>query len=95
MVLLQIPVIVVANAWVSGFSIGHIGVSSKLSGGLMPRTMCRDPICTVAEVWCCSEHYLWLFDSGFLLEAHTAMSYSVSRCVRPWIKFTLEYPFKC
>ena len=21
-------------------------------------------------------------------------SHSVSRCVRPWIKFTLEYPFK-
>ena len=21
------------------------------------------------EVWCCSEHYLWLFDVGFLLEA--------------------------
>ena len=27
----------------------------------MPRTMCLDPICTVAEVWCCSEHYLWQF----------------------------------
>ena len=25
----------------------------------MPRTMCWYPICTVAEVWCCSEH-LWL-----------------------------------
>ena len=23
--------------------------------------MCWDPICTVAEVWCCSEHYLWLW----------------------------------
>ena len=31
----------------------------------MPQTMCWDPICTVAEVWCCSEHYLWLFDGGF------------------------------
>ena len=27
----------------------------------MPRTMCCDPICAVAEVWCCSEHYLWLW----------------------------------
>ena len=27
----------------------------------MPQTMCLDPVCTVAEVWCCSEHY-----SGFL-----------------------------
>ena len=35
--------------------------------------MCWDPICTVAEVWCCSEHNLWLFDGSFLLEAHTAM----------------------
>ena len=33
----------------------------------------ENPVCTVAEVWCCSEHYLWLFDSGFLLEAYTAM----------------------
>ena len=28
--------------------------------------MCRDPVCTVAEVWCSSEHYLWLFDGGIL-----------------------------
>ena len=21
----------------------------------------------VAEVWCCSEHYLWLFDGSFIL----------------------------
>ena len=34
--------------------------------------MCCDPICTVAEVWCCSEHYLWFFDGDFLLEAYTA-----------------------
>ena len=34
----------------------------------MPRTMCWDPVCTVAEVWCCSEHYLWLFDGSFLVE---------------------------
>ena len=27
----------------------------------MPWTMCWDPVCTVAEVWCCSEHYLWLW----------------------------------
>ena len=39
----------------------------------MPRALCRDHICTVAEVWCCSEHYLWLFDCGFTLEAYTAM----------------------
>ena len=28
--------------------------------------MCWDPISNVAEVWCCSEHYLWLFDGGFI-----------------------------
>ena len=39
----------------------------------MPQTMCWDPICTVAEVWCGSEHYLWLFHGGLLLEAYTAM----------------------
>ena len=82
--------------------------------------MCWDPICTVAEVWCCSEHYLWLFGGGLYLDPFTAVyccravvsedakatwasalqtlsleggSYSVSRCVRTWIKFTLEYPF--
>ena len=35
--------------------------------------MCRDPICNVAEVWCCSELYLWLFDGGFLVETYTAV----------------------
>ena len=39
----------------------------------MPQAMCWDPICIVAEVWRYSEHYLWLFDGGFLLEAYTAM----------------------
>ena len=39
----------------------------------MPQTMCWDPVCTVAEVWCCSEHYLWPFDGSFLLEAYTAV----------------------
>ena len=24
--------------------------------------MCWDPVSNVAEVWCCSEHYSWLFD---------------------------------
>ena len=38
----------------------------------MPRTMCWDPVCTVAEVWCCSQHYLWLFDGSFLVEAYSA-----------------------
>ena len=78
-----------------------------------------DSVCTVAEVWCCSEHYLWLFDGGLLLEAIlqcivivrsflrllklcklavckaglSGGSHSVSRCVRKWIKLTLEYPF--
>ena len=33
---------------------------------LMPRNMCWDPVSNVAEVWCCSEHYLWLFDGGFI-----------------------------
>ena len=80
----------------------------------MPQTMRWGPIYIVAQVWCCSEHYLWLFDSDFLLETYTAMychhavievklavcklleggSYSVSRCVRPWINLILEYPFK-
>ena len=40
---------------------------------MMPRTMCCDSICMVAEVWCCSEHHLWLFDGGLLVEAYTAM----------------------
>ena len=80
---------------------------------LTPRNMCWDPICNVAESWCCSEHYLWLFDGGLYLNPFTAMyccravvsedpkttlasspqtlsleggSYSVSRCVRTWIK---------
>ena len=39
----------------------------------MPRTMCGDLFCTVAEVWCCSELYLWLSDEGFLLEVYTAV----------------------
>ena len=39
----------------------------------MPQSMCWDPICTVAEVWRCSEHYLWLFVGGFLLEGYTAV----------------------
>ena len=25
----------------------------------------------VAEVWCCSEHYLWLFDGGLYLDLFT------------------------
>ena len=33
----------------------------KASRCLMTQTMCSDPICTVAEDWCCSEHYLWLW----------------------------------
>ena len=39
----------------------------------MPETICWGPICAVAEVWCCSEHYLWLFDCGFFLGAYTGM----------------------
>ena len=42
---------------------------------MMPRTMCCDPICTVAEVWCYSEQYLWLFDGGLLVEVYTAIYY--------------------
>ena len=30
-------------------------------------------ICIIAEVWCCSEHYLWLLEDDFLLEAYTAV----------------------
>ena len=82
--------------------------------------MCWDPICTVAEVWRCSKHYLWLFGGGSYLDPFTAVyrccavvyevdktqkisglltwslereSNTVSWCVRPWIKFTPEYPF--
>ena len=89
----------------------------------MPWTMCCDPICPVAEVWCCSEHYLKLWVDFWwrflglthrlqsivivqsllrLLNLHKLVvgkldllrggSYSVSWCVRPWIKFTPEYP---
>ena len=47
----------------------------------MPRTMCRDPNCTVAEVWCCSEHYLWLFDGSILLDAYTYTLYNI-HCYR-------------
>ena len=35
--------------------------------------MCWDPVCNVAEVWCCSEHYLWLFDGNLYLEPFTAV----------------------
>ena len=35
--------------------------------------MCWDPVCTVAEVWCCSEHYLWLFGGGLYLDPFTAV----------------------
>ena len=42
--------------------------------------MCWDPICTVAEVWCCSEHY-----SGFL----TVISWWRHRlqCIVVWQSF--------
>ena len=40
---------------------------------LMPRNMCWDPVSNAAEVWCCSEHYLWLFDGGLYLDPFTAM----------------------
>ena len=40
---------------------------------LMPRNMCWDPVSNVAEVWCCSEHYLWLFDGDLYLDPFTAM----------------------
>ena len=56
----------------------------------MPWTICWDPIYTVAEVCCCSEHYLWLWVAFWWWFLG---SYSVSWWVRPWIKVTLEYPF--
>ena len=34
----------------------------------MPQNMCWDPFTNVAEVWCCSEHYFWLFDDDLYLE---------------------------
>ena len=40
---------------------------------LMPRTVCRDPICNVAEVWCCSDHHLWLLAGGLYLDPFTAV----------------------
>ena len=39
----------------------------------MPQTISWDPICTVAEVWYCSEHYLWLFGGSFYLDPFTAL----------------------
>ena len=33
----------------------------------VPQNMCWDPICNVAEFWCCSEHYLQLFLWQFIL----------------------------
>ena len=47
--------------------------SSEASRHMMPRTMCCDPICTLAEVCCCSEHYLWHFDGGLLVEVYTTV----------------------
>ena len=35
--------------------------------------MCWDPVSNVAEVWCCSEHYLWLFDGDLYLDPFTAV----------------------
>ena len=40
---------------------------------LMPRNMCWDPVSNVAEVWCCSERYLWLFDGDLYLDPFTAV----------------------
>ena len=54
----------------------------------MPRTICCDPICTVAVVWCFSDHYLWLFDGGFLVEAYTAM-YCYRKVISEVAKTTL------
>ena len=39
----------------------------------MAQNMCWDPVCNVAEVWCCSEHYLWLFDGDLYLDTFVAM----------------------
>ena len=44
----------------------------------MPR-MCWDPVCTTDDD-----------ETSSLVGG----SNSVSRCVGPWVKFTLEYPFK-
>ena len=35
--------------------------------------MSWDPVCNVAEVWCCSEHHLWLFDGDLYLDPFTAV----------------------
>ena len=40
---------------------------------LMPWNMCWDPVSNVAEVWCCSEHYLWLFDGDLYLDPFAAV----------------------
>ena len=52
-----------------GFSGGEIcPIYSDKSGNdikcSIPRNMCWNSISNFAEVWCCSEHYLWLFDGG-------------------------------
>ena len=39
----------------------------------MPQTMCWNPICTVAEVWHWSEHYLWLFGEGLYFDPFTVV----------------------
>ena len=46
---------------------------------LMPWNMCWDPVSNVAEVWCCSEHYLWLFDGDLYLDPFTAQCIVVVR----------------
>ena len=61
----------------------------------MPQTMCWDPICTDAEVWCCSEHYLWLFGGGLYLDPFTAVyccRAAVSEVDKtPWISGLLTW----
>ena len=35
--------------------------------------LCWDPVSNVAEVWCCSEHYLRLSDGDLYLDPFTAV----------------------
>lgn len=38
----------------------RVQVAGWAGGCLAARTACWDPVCTIDEVWCSSEHYLWL-----------------------------------
>ena len=53
---------------------------------MLPRTMCSDPVCTVAEVWSYSEHYLWLFDGSFLVGGIDCSVFVIVPCFLRFLK---------